>query len=166
MNVDIRAATTGDVPELLDLIRQLAAYEKLSHRVEATQERLRQTLFPAIGAPAAECILAFVDGKSAGYAAYFTTYSTFMAKPGLYLEDLFVKPEMRKKGIGRALLLQLARLANRRGCGRMDWTVLDWNRPAIDFYASLGALILPEWRVCRLTDDALARYAEPESSAR
>jgi GNAT superfamily N-acetyltransferase len=158
MNAAIREAVPGDVPAILDLIRQLAAYEKLSHEVEATEDRLRRALFPAEGKPAAECLLAFVDGKPAGYAVYFTTYSTFLAKPGLYLEDVFVRPELRQRGIGREILLHVARLAARRGCGRMEWTVLDWNRPAIDFYASLGAQTLPDWRVCRLTGEALARY--------
>jgi len=160
MNADIRAATLEDVPAILDLIGQLAAYENLSHQVEATEERLTATLFPADGNPAAKCVLAFVEGKPVGYAVYFTTYSTFLAKAGLYLEDLFVKPEMRKRGIGRALIVHVARLANRGGCGRMEWTVLDWNRPAIDFYASLGAQTLPDWRVCRLTGEALARYGD------
>jgi GNAT superfamily N-acetyltransferase len=159
MNAAIREATPNDVPAILDLIRQLAAYEKLSHLVEATEERLRQTLFPADGKPAAKCILALVDGKPAGYAVYFATYSTFLAKPGLYLEDLFVKPELRQRGIGRALLLYVSRLASQCGCGRMEWTVLDWNRPAIEFYASLGAQTLPDWRVCRLTGEGLAQHA-------
>lgn len=160
MNLEIRAAAPGDVPLVLELIRQLAEYEKLSHRVTATPERLRQTLFPSDGNPCAHCILAYADGVPAGYAVYFFTYSTFMAKPGLYLEDVFVIPEQRKRGIGRALLLHLARLAHQRGCGRMEWTVLDWNRPAIEFYTSLGAQTLPDWRVCRLTEEALARYGE------
>jgi GNAT superfamily N-acetyltransferase len=158
MNAEIRMARTEDVPTILDLIHQLAAYEKLSHEVEATAERLRRTLFPSDGRPAAECILAFADGEPAGYGVYFTTYSTFLAKPGLYLEDLFVRPDRRQRGIGRAILLHVARLANQRGCGRMEWTVLDWNRPAIDFYASLGAQTLPDWRVCRLKGHALARH--------
>jgi GNAT superfamily N-acetyltransferase len=160
MNLEIRAAAPGDVPLVLELIRQLAAYEKLSHRVTATPERLRQTLFPSDGNPSAHCLLAYADGVPAGYAVYFFTYSTFMAKPGLYLEDVFVIPEQRKRGIGRALLLHLARLAHQRGCGRMEWTVLDWNRPAIEFYTSLGAQTLPDWRVCRLTEEVLARYGE------
>lgn len=158
MNAEIRATGPEDVPTILDLIRQLAAYEKLSHQVEATAERLQRTLFPSDGKPAAECILAFVEGEPVGYAVYFTTYSTFLAEPGLYLEDLFVRPDMRKRGIGRAILIHVAQLANQRGCGRMEWTVLDWNKPAIDFYASLGAQTLPDWRVCRLTGQALARY--------
>jgi GNAT superfamily N-acetyltransferase len=158
MNADIRAAKPDDVPAILGLIRQLAAYERLVHEVSANEERLRQTLFPADGRPAAECILAFADGTAVGYAVYFTTYSTFLGKPGLYLEDLFVVPALRKRGIGRALLVHVARLANLRGCGRMEWTVLDWNRRAVDFYASLGAETLPDWRVCRLTGENLARY--------
>jgi len=163
MNVEIRPAGPEDAPAILDLIRQLAAYEKLSHEVKATAERLRWTLFPSDGKPAAECVLALADGEPAGYAVYFTTYSTFLAEPGLYLEDLFVRSEMRRRGIGRALLLHVARLANERGCGRMEWTVLDWNKRAIDFYASLGAQTLPDWRVCRLTGQALARHKGPEN---
>lgn len=165
MNLKIRAAVSNDVPGILDLIRQLAAYEKLSNEVEATRERLLQALFPSDRTPAADCILALVDGALAGYAVCFTTFSTFLAKPGLYLEDLFVRPELRKKGIGRALLLQVARLANLRGCGRMEWTVLDWNKPAIDFYASLGAQTLPDWRVCRLTGEALSRHGGSAETA-
>jgi GNAT superfamily N-acetyltransferase len=161
MNLDIRAATPDDVPQLLDLIRQLAAYEKLDHEVEANEDRLRQTLFPARGHPAAESVLAVADGETAGYAVFFTTYSTFLAKPGLYLEDVFVTPGMRKRGIGGAIFRHLARLAHRRGCGRMEWTVLDWNKPAIDFYASLGARTLPDWRVCRLTAPDLAAFEGP-----
>jgi GNAT superfamily N-acetyltransferase len=158
MNVEIRPAAPADVPRILELISELAAFEKLSGEVEATQERLRQGLFPADGRPSAECVLALMDGSPVGYAVYFTTFSTFLAKPGLYLEDLFVRPQARRRGIGTSLLLHLAGLANRRGCGRMEWTVLDWNRPAIDFYASIGARTLPDWRVCRLTGGALERY--------
>ena len=160
MPLHIRSACAGDLPVILQLIRDLAAYEKLSHQVEASEEKLRATLFPPDGRPAAaECLLAFAqDGVPAGFAVYFTNYSTFLARPGLYLEDLFVRPEFRRRGIGRALLLHVARLASRRGCGRMEWTVLDWNQPAIDFYQSLGAAVLPDWRICRLTGAALAKY--------
>lgn len=156
----IRSATAGDTPVILQLIRDLAAYEKLSHQVEATEEKLRATLFPPAGrSAAAECLLAFAgDGAPAGFAVYFTNYSTFLARPGLYLEDLFVRPEFRRRGIGRALLLQVARLASRRGCGRMEWSVLDWNQPAQAFYQSLGADVMPDWRICRLTGPALAKY--------
>jgi len=158
MPLSIRAATPADVTVILGFIRGLADYEKLSHEVEATEEKLRATLFPENGRPAAECVLAFTDETPAGFAIYFTTYSTFLARPGLYLEDLFVNPAYRGQGIGKALLTYLARLANTRGCGRMEWTVLDWNEPAIKFYESLGARRHPQWQICRLTGDALARY--------
>ena len=154
----IRAATAADVPLILEFIRDLAAYERLLHEVEATEEKLHATLFGP--RPAAECILAFTDiGTPAGFAVFFTNYSTFLAKPGIYLEDLFVKPEHRGHGLGKALLLHLAKLANDRGCGRMEWAVLDWNQPAIEFYESLGAERKLDWTICRLTGDRLARYA-------
>jgi GNAT superfamily N-acetyltransferase len=157
--IKIRPATAVDVPLVLDFIRGLATYEKLLDEVEATAERLTATLFPDNGRPAAECVLAEADGIPAGFALFFTNYSTFLAKPGLYLEDLFVNPEQRGRGIGRALLLHLARLANQRGCGRMEWSVLDWNQPAIDFYEALGARRMREWQICRLTGAALQQYA-------
>jgi GNAT superfamily N-acetyltransferase len=157
--IEIRSATAADVPLILDFIRGLATYEKLLDEVEATAERLTATLFPADGRAAAECVLAEADGIPAGFAVFFTNYSTFLAKPGLYLEDLFVNPEQRGRGLGRALLLHLAGLANQRGCGRMEWSVLDWNQPAIDFYESLGARRMREWQICRLTGAALAQYA-------
>lgn len=159
MSLTIRPASAADVPLILELIRGLAEYEKLSHEVTATEEKLHATLFPAHGRPAAECVLAFADGEATGYALYFTTYSTILALPGLYLEDLFVRPEKRGRGIGRSLLQHLARLANQRGYGRMEWTVLDWNEPAIKFYDSFGASRLPQWQICRLTGAALAKYA-------
>lgn len=155
----IRPATAHDVPTILQFIRALAEYEKLSDQVEATEAKLRTTLFGAN--PAAECLLAFTGNEAstpAGFAIFFTNYSTFLAKPGLYLEDLFVQPEFRGQGIGKALLLHLAKLANTRGCGRMEWSVLDWNQPAIDFYESIGAERLLAWQICRLTGSALARY--------
>lgn len=159
----IRSATPADLPLILSFIRALADYEHLSHEVEATEEKLRATLFG--DKPAAECILAFAADPAnptatlpAGFAIYFTNYSTFLAKPGLYLEDLFVKPEFRGQGIGKALLIHLAKLANARGCGRMEWTVLDWNKPAIAFYESLGAERKTTWQICRLTGPALARH--------
>ncbi|MFZ5494279.1 MAG: GNAT family N-acetyltransferase [Verrucomicrobiota bacterium] len=156
----IRPALPADVPVILDLIRGLADYEKLGHEVEATEDRLHRSLFPAGGAaPAAHCVLAEVDGAPAGFALYFFNYSTFLAKPGLYLEDLFVKPEFRGRGLGKALLLHLAKHANAKGCGRMEWTVLDWNQPAIEFYESLGARRLREWQLCRLAGAALQQYA-------
>jgi len=160
MSDSLRPATPADVPVILDHIRGLAAYEQLSHEVAATVEQLRATLFPADGAPpAAHCVLAEADGAPAGFALYFFNYSTFLARPGLHLEDLFVRPEFRGRGLGKALLLHLARLAHARGCGRMEWSVLDWNQPAIAFYESLGARRLPEWQLCRLTAEALRRHA-------
>ncbi len=158
----IRSATAADVPLIFDFIRGLADYEKLSHEVVATEATLRATLFPAdpTARPAAECILAFTgEGTPAGFALYFFNYSTFLAKPGLYLEDLYVHPEFRGQGLGKALLLHLAWLANQLGCGRMEWSVLDWNQPAIDFYESIGAERKTDWTICRLTGPALARYA-------
>ena len=154
----IRSTRIDDIPTILAFIRGLADYEKLSHEVEATEEKLRATLFPADQRPAAECILAFLGAEPVGFAIFFTNYSTFLAKPGLYLEDLFVTPERRGGGIGRAILLHLAKLANTRGCGRMEWTVLDWNQPAIEFYESIGARRMREWQICRLTGAALEQY--------
>jgi GNAT superfamily N-acetyltransferase len=157
MSCSIRPATAADVPLILELIRCLADYEKLSHEVVATEEALRLQLFGP--APAAHVVIAEAEGRPAGFALYFFNFSTFLAKPGLYLEDLFVKAEFRGRGIGKALLLHLAKLANTRGCGRMEWTVLDWNEPAIRFYESLGAERKLAWQICRLTGPALTRYA-------
>jgi GNAT superfamily N-acetyltransferase len=160
MSSAIRPARPADVPVILALIRGLADYEKLTADCIATEAALAASLFPAEGvAPAAHCVLAEADGEPAGFALYFFNFSTFLARPGLYLEDLFVKPEFRGRGLGKALLLHLAKLANARGCGRMEWTVLDWNQPAIEFYESLGARRMREWQVCRLTGSALAQYA-------
>ena len=158
MAISIRATTPADIPQILAFIRGLAEYEKLLHEVEATEEKLRATLFPANGKPAAECVLAYRDHTPAGFALFFTTYSTFLAKPGIWLEDLFVKPELRGHGIGKALVLHLAKLANARGCGRLEWSVLDWNQPAIDFYEALGAKRMTQWQICRLTGAALEQY--------
>lgn len=155
----LRAARAEDVPLILEFIRGLADYEKLSHEVEATEGKLHAGLFPAHGAPAAECLLAFAGEEPAGFALYFQTFSTFLARPGIYLEDIFVKPHLRGRGIGRALLLEVARLANERRCGRLEWSVLDWNEPAIRFYEALGARRLTEWTMCRLTGPALVRCA-------
>lgn len=156
----LRPAQPGDVPAILALIRGLAAYEKLTDEVVATEDRLRQSLFPTDGhGPYAHCLLADVNGRTVGFALYFFNYSTFLARPGLYLEDLFVEPDFRGTGIGKALLLALAKLANERGCGRMEWSVLDWNELAIAFYESLGARRMKEWQICRLTGEALERYA-------
>ena len=159
MPIFVRSATADDLSIVLQLIRELASYEKLSGQVEATEEKLRATLFPAGRPPAAECLLALDEnGAPAGFAVYFTSYSTFLARPGIYLEDLFVRPEFRRRGVGRALLLRVAHLACERGCGRMEWSVLDWNRPAQAFYRSLGAEVMPDWRICRLAGPALAKY--------
>ncbi len=162
MPCHIRPAAAADVPLILQFIRDLAAYEKLAHEVAATAEQLHRVLFPADPAgagPAASVLIAEQDGAPAGFAVYFFNFSTFLARSGLYLEDLFVRPEYRGRGIGKALLLHLARLANDRGCGRMEWSVLDWNQPAIDFYESLGARRLTDWQICRLTGSALRQYA-------
>lgn len=157
MPCSLRSATVADVPLILAFIRDLATYEKLAHEVVATEEVLHRTLFGP--SPAAHVLIAEVNGQPAGFALYFFNYSTFLAKPGLYLEDLFVKPEFRGDGTGKALLLHLAKIANARGCGRMEWAVLDWNEPAKGFYKKLGAVPLEDWRVMRLTGAALAQYA-------
>jgi GNAT superfamily N-acetyltransferase len=150
-------ATEPDIPVILDLIRALAEYEKLSPTVTATEARLRETLFGV--KPAAEALLAHWDGECAGFAVFFPTYSTFLAQPGLYLEDLFVKPHLRGKGIGFALLKRLTGIASERGCGRLEWAVLNWNQPSIRFYKQLGALPLDEWTKYRLTGETLQSLA-------
>ena len=155
MKIEISEATERDVAVILDLIRQLAEYERLADRVTATEDQLRRTLFSA--RPAAEVLLAAVDGETVGFAVFFSTYSTFLAKPGLYLEDLFVKLHARGQGIGTALLARLAQLAVERDCGRVEWTVLNWNEPSIRFYESLGAVPLNDWTAFRLTGDALTK---------
>jgi len=149
-------ATEHDVPQILELIRGLAEYERLSHVMEATEDRLRRTLFG--DRPAAEVRLAYVGDECAGFALFFTNYSTFLGKPGLYLEDVFVKPHLRRKGIGVALLKKLAAIACERDYGRMEWSVLDWNDPAIQFYKKLGAVPLDEWTMFRLTGEALMKF--------
>jgi GNAT superfamily N-acetyltransferase len=153
----IRSATEQDVPVILDLIKQLADYERLADRVTATEQRLRDTLFSE--RPAAEVLLASLEGETVGFAVFFTNYSTFLAKPGLYLEDLFVKPHARGKGIGKALLARLAGIALERDCGRIDWSVLDWNEPSLRFYEALGAAPLTDWTTYRLTGESLAKLA-------
>lgn len=156
-NLRISPATEPDVPVILDLIHALAEYEDLAHVVIASQERLRHTLFGR--KPAAEVLLAYWDRECAGFAVFFATYSTFLAQPGLYLEDLYVRPHLRGKGIGLALLKHVARIATERGCGRLEWGVLDWNDVAIQFYKKLGAIAMDEWTKYRLTGDALKRLA-------
>jgi GNAT superfamily N-acetyltransferase len=157
-SISIRPALHGDAALVVEFIRSLAEYERLAHEVEATKERIEATLFPEGSEPAARCVLAFFGAEPTGFAIYFHNYSTFLAKPGLYLEDLFVKPAFRGRGIGRSLLLHLADVARERGCGRMEWTVLDWNTPAMRFYQSIGARFMDDWKVCRLAGDSLENF--------
>jgi GNAT superfamily N-acetyltransferase len=160
----LRSAELRDVGAIVQLIRDLAEFEQLSHLVQVTPEKLRPQLFGE--RPAAEALVAETgDGKGGGevvaFALFFTNFSTFLAQPGLYLEDLYVKPAHRGTGIGRALLTKLAGLALERGCGRFEWSVLDWNENAIRFYQGMGATVMPDWRVCRVTGDALAALGKP-----
>ncbi|HTS51178.1 MAG TPA: GNAT family N-acetyltransferase [Bryobacteraceae bacterium] len=155
--LSIRPASESDVALILRFIEKLAEYEKLSHEVVATEAALRHYLFGP--RPMAEVILAYWAGEPVGFALFFHNFSTFLARPGIYLEDLFVEPEHRGKGIGKALLVHLARLAMQRGCGRLEWAVLNWNEPSIQFYRKLGAVAKDDWTVYRLTGDALQRLA-------
>ena len=154
----IRNATPDDVPVICQLIRSLADYEKLSHEVVLNESEVHSHLFG--DRRYAEVIIAEEENTVVGFALFFHNYSTFLGKPGVYLEDLFVEPEHRGKGHGKALLVALARLAVERGCGRMEWSVLNWNEPAIQFYKSLGAIPMDEWTVYRLTGDALESAAK------
>ena len=154
----IDPATPADIPAIAAMIRGLATYEKLQHLCVGTEADLRTALFGP--APAAEVLLARVDGVAAGFALFFHTFSTFLARRGLWLEDLFVDPEHRGTGVGSALLRAVAEIAVARGCGRFEWAVLDWNTPAIGFYERLGATVMPDWRIARVTGAALARLAE------
>ena len=149
----ITPAAESDAALILEFIRALAEYEKLGHEVVATEEKLRRTLFSS--KPSAEAVLAYWNGECAGFALFFTSYSTFLAQPGIYLEDLFVKPHLRGKGIGFGLLKHLSKLAVERDCGRLEWGVLDWNEPSIKFYKKLGAVPMDEWTKYRLAGDAL-----------
>ncbi len=155
--LEIRSATREDLPIILQLIRDLATYERAPNDVVATEEVLGEVLFGE--KPSAEVRLAFEGEDPVGFAVFFHNFSTWLGRPGLYLEDLFVKPEYRGKGYGRALLVDLARIARERGCGRMEWAVLDWNEPAIQFYRKLGAKPNDEWTVYRLTRDGIAALA-------
>jgi GNAT superfamily N-acetyltransferase len=146
----IRPATPDDVSLIFDLIGQLADYERLTHMVTGNVAMLRDNLFGA--SPSCECVIVRQDERAIGFALYFTTFSTFLCKPGLYLEDLFVVPDARGIGAGKALLQHLAGVALQRGCGRFEWRVLDWNTPSIAFYKSLGAAIMPEWHLVRMTE--------------
>lgn len=155
--LEIRPATEADVPLVLTFIQELAEYEKLRHEVVATEEQIREALFGP--RPYAEVLLAELGGEPVGFALFFHNFSTFLGRPGLYIEDLYVRPAARRRGVGRRLLARLAALARERGCGRMEWSVLNWNEPAIRFYRSLGARPLEEWQVYRLTGEALEALA-------
>ncbi|HEY1308830.1 MAG TPA: GNAT family N-acetyltransferase [Vicinamibacterales bacterium] len=157
-HVSIVPAHEHDVPVILQMINGLAEYEQLSHEVVATEESLRASLFGP--RPAAEVVLAYSDRTPVGFALYFHNYSTFLGRSGLYLEDLFVVPAWRGRGVGRKLLGHLASIAVARACGRMEWAVLDWNESAIGFYRRLGARVLDDWRICRLSGEALSRAAD------
>jgi len=161
--IDIRPARESDVPVILSLIRGLADYERLSHEVVATEDLLLESLFGA--APQAEVIIAWSGESPAAFALFFHNYSTFLARRGIYLEDLFVRPEWRGRGIGKLLLARLAAMAIERGCGRLEWAVLDWNEPAIRFYRALGARAMDDWTVFRVTGDALTALASGQGAA-
>jgi GNAT superfamily N-acetyltransferase len=153
----LRSARPEDVSTLFELIQALAEYENLSHAVTGDARTLKEHLF---GSPVyAQAILAEVEGKGVGFALFFPSYSTFLTQPGIYLEDLFVLPEFRGQGIGKAILSKLAQLAVEQGCGRLEWSVLDWNESAIGFYRRMGATVLPDWRICRVTGESLIHLA-------
>ena len=160
MTTTIRAATADDCPMIANLIRQLAVYEKLEHAVTASLDDLRRGLFG--DPPFAHAIIAQVGREVAGFALYFYNFSTFRGKPGLYLEDLFVKPEYRGRGVGKALLARLAKVAVSHDCGRFEWSVLDWNEPSIRFYKALGARPMDEWTMFRIEGEALDRLAQTD----
>ncbi|AFY91429.1 GNAT family N-acetyltransferase [Chamaesiphon minutus] len=154
----IRAAEEKDVDIIFELIRGLAEYEKLTDRVTGNTEQLRSHLFG--DRPYAEVIVAELDDLGIGFALFFHSYSTFLTQPGLYLEDVFVRPEYRRQGVGKALMTTVAKIAHDRGCGRLEWSVLDWNQNAIEFYQSLGATVLPDWKICRMSAETLARFRQ------
>ena len=154
---EIRPATEGDAPVVLSFIKKLAVYEKLAHNVTSTEETLRETLFGE--RRYAEVVIGYHGGEPVGFALFFHNYSTFLGKPGIYLEDLFVDEEHRGKGFGKALLVHLARLTRERKCGRLEWAVLNWNEPSINFYRALGAAPMNEWTVFRVTGEALDKLA-------
>lgn len=153
----LRPATPADLPAIVGLITELAVFEKLGHLVVVTPESLQPHLFGP--RPAAEAVVGEVAGRVVAFALFFTNFSTFLGQPGLYLEDLYVQPEHRGTGLGKALLSHLGALAVERGCGRFEWSVLDWNQRAIDFYERMGATVMPDWRICRVTGDALTAFA-------
>ena len=163
MTLSIELATVADVGDLIAMIRGLAEYERLEHLLVADEEMLAASLFG--DRPAAEAIIAregTQNGKAAGFALFFHTFSTFRGRRGLWLEDLFVYPDFRGRGIGRALISRLGAIARERGCARFEWAVLDWNTDAIGFYEGLGATLMPEWRLARVTGDALQRFGLPK----
>ena len=160
-NVRIVPARVEDVPVILRLIKALAEYERMSDQVVATEDDLRAGLFG--DRPIAEAVLARAGDTVVGFALFIHNFSTFLGRPGLYLEDLFVVPDWRGRGVGRQLLAYVAGVAVERGCGRMEWSVLDWNEPAVGFYQRLGARVMEEWRICRLTGEALARVASGDA---
>lgn len=153
----IRPATSADVVAIHALVRDLAVYEKLEHLMVSTPDDFHRELFG--GNARVECIMGIENGVAIGFALFFHNFSTFLGRKGLYLEDLFVKPECRSKGHGKALLVRLAQIAVERNCGRFEWTVLDWNTPSIDFYKAMGATVMPEWNIVRAAGDALSRMA-------
>ena len=155
----LRPATPADCTAIVGLIRELAAFEKLEHLVVVTPETLHPQLFGL--RPAAEAVVAEVGGQVVAFALFFTNFSTFLGQPGLYLEDLYVQPSHRGSGLGKALLQHLGGLAVERGCGRFEWCVLDWNENAIRFYEKMGATVMPDWRICRVTGAALQAYVRP-----
>jgi GNAT superfamily N-acetyltransferase len=157
--LEIRIATEADVPLILSFIRELAGYERLSHEVSATEDLLRKSLFGE--RQGAEVVVGYRGDEPAGFALFFHNFSTFLGRPGIYLEDLYVKPELRGQGVGRSMLAYLAKLAKERDCGRLEWSVLDWNEPAIKLYKSIGAVPMDEWTVYRLTGEALDELAAP-----
>lgn len=156
--INIRAAAVGDIPLILQFIRELAEYEKAPREAVATPEDILRDGFSA--QPKFRCVITEWKGQPAGFALFFYNYSTWRGRPGIYLEDVFVRPEFRKKGIGKALLGYLAQIAVREGCARFEWQALDWNTPAIEFYQSLGATVMKEWLTMRVTGEALKRLAE------
>ena len=160
-NFDVRPARREDLGAIHAMIRELAAYEKLSHLCVSTEADLDAALFGP--RPACEVLVARKAGKPAAFALYFHSFSTFLGRRGLWLEDLYVRPEFRRQGCAHALLRTLAGIARERGCGRFEWAVLDWNAPAIEFYRTLGASLLPDWRICRVVGDALAALADADS---
>jgi GNAT superfamily N-acetyltransferase len=160
----IRAARPGDEAAIHSLVRELAVFEKLEHLMQATPQALAEHLFGT--KPIVEAVVAEAGHEVVAFALFFTNYSTFLGKPGLWLEDLYVRPEHRGSGLGKQLITQVAQLAVQRGCGRFEWSVLDWNENAIGFYQGLGATVMPDWRICRLTGEALLRVGRAHGGQR